>query len=66
MSSSQNVRRLDLVRAGAGGSPHWSRVWPTPRENPRHASLELWMANYGYQILSRPGSDFDWCQDEDG
>jgi hypothetical protein len=50
---------LDLVRAGADGSPHWSRVWPTPEDNPRHARLELWMAAYGHQIVSRPASWFD-------
>jgi hypothetical protein len=44
----------DLVRIGADDSPHWLRVWPTPEENPRHAGLELWMANYGYQIVDRP------------
>jgi hypothetical protein len=25
---------LDLVRFGADGSPHWSRIWPTPEEHP--------------------------------
>ena len=55
---------LDLVSFGADGSPHWSRVWPTPEENPRHAELELWMAVYGHQIVSRPASEFDRCQDE--
>lgn len=43
---------LDLIRVGADGSPHWSRVWPTPEENPRHAGLELWMAAYGHQVVS--------------
>ena len=57
---------LDLVRMGADGSPHWSRVWPTPEENPRHAGMELWMAAYGHQIVSRPASALDWCQDEGG
>ncbi len=59
------VETLDLVRVGADGSPHWSRVWPTPEENPRHARLELWMARYGHQIVSRPASYFDLCEDED-
>ena len=54
---------LDLVRIGADGSPHWSRAWPTPEENPRHAGLELWMAAHGHQIVSRPASAFDWCQE---
>ena len=35
------METLDLARIGADGSPHWSRVWPTPEENPRHAGLEL-------------------------
>jgi hypothetical protein len=56
---------LDLVLIAADGSPRWSRVWPTPEENPRHAELELWMAAHGYQIVGRAASQFDWCQDED-
>ena len=24
------------------------------------------MATYGYQIVSRPASWFDWCEGEDG
>ena len=55
---------LDLVRVGADGSPHWTHGWPTPEENPRHARLELWIAVYGYRIVSRPASAFDWCEDE--
>jgi hypothetical protein len=50
---------LDLVRVGADGSPHWTHAWPAPEENPRHARLELWMAVYGYRIVSRPASAFD-------
>lgn len=60
----EGMETLDLVRIGADGSPHWSRVWPTPEENPRHAGLEMWMAVYGYQIVSRPANWFDWRQDE--
>ena len=56
---------LDLVLVGADGSPRWSRVWPTPEENPRHAGLELWMAVHGHQIVSRTASQSGWCQDED-
>ena len=56
---------LDLVLTGADGSPLWSRVWPTPEENPRHAELELWTAVHGHQIVSRTASQFDWCQDGD-
>jgi hypothetical protein len=62
---SEGIETLDLVRIGADGSPHWTRVWPTPEDNPRHAGLELWMAAHGHQIVSRPASAFDWCQDED-
>jgi hypothetical protein len=58
--SGEGMETLDLVRIGADGSPHWSRVWPTPQENPRHAGLELWMAAYGHQIVGRPTSWFDW------
>jgi len=57
---------LDQFRTGAGGSPHWSRVWPTPQDNPRHGGLKLWMAAYGYQIVANPASWFDWCQDKGG
>ena len=60
----EGTETLDLVRVGADGSPHWTRVWPTPEDNPRHAGLELWMATYGHQIVSRPASWFDWRQDE--
>jgi hypothetical protein len=35
--SGEGMETLDLVRIGADGSPHWSRVWPTLEENPRHA-----------------------------
>jgi hypothetical protein len=64
--SGEGVETLDLVRVGADGEPHWTRVWPTPEDNPRHAGLELWMANYGHQIVSRPANWFDWCEGEDG
>ncbi len=52
----EGAQTLDLVRFGAEGSPHWSRIWPTQQEHPRHADLELWMAAHGYQIVSRPGA----------
>jgi hypothetical protein len=61
----EGAEALDLVRVGADGSPHWSRVWPTPQEHPRHAGLELWMAGHGHQIVSRPVSWFGSCEDED-
>jgi hypothetical protein len=51
---SEGIETLDLVRAGADGSPHWLRVWPSPEDNPRHAGLELWMATHGHQIVGRP------------
>jgi hypothetical protein len=60
----EDVETLDLVRIGADGSPHWSRVWPTPEDNPRHAGLELWMAAHGHQIVGRPASWFDSRGDE--
>jgi hypothetical protein len=62
----EGVETLDLVRVGAGGSPHWLRVWPTPEENPRHAGLELWMAVHGHQIVSMPARAFEWREDEGG
>lgn len=37
----EGMETLDLVRIGADGSPHWTRIWPTPDENPRHARLEF-------------------------
>jgi hypothetical protein len=49
----EGAETLDLVRVGADGSPHWTRVWPTSEDNPRHAELELWMAAHGDQIVSR-------------
>jgi hypothetical protein len=60
----EGAETLDLVRVGADASPHWLQVWPTPQENPRHAGLELWMAVHGYQLVSKPASWFDRCQDE--
>jgi hypothetical protein len=60
----EGMETLDLVRVGADSSPHWTRVWPTPEENPRHAGLELWMAAYGHQIISRPASEFDRYEDD--
>lgn len=62
----EGLETLDLVRVGAVGSSHWTRVWPTPEEHPRHAGLELWMANYGHWIVNKPASAFHWCEDEDG
>ena len=61
----QGAQTLDLVRFGADGSPHWSRVWPTPQEHPRHAGLELWMAAHGYQIVSRPAGWSGFGRDEE-
>jgi len=61
----EGTETLDLVRIGADGSPHWLRIWPSPQDNPRHAGLEVWMAAYGQQIVSRPASAFDWCEGDD-
>jgi hypothetical protein len=60
----EGMETLDLVRVGADGSPHWTRVWPTPEDNPRHAGLELWMATYGHQIVSSQADGFDSCHGE--
>jgi hypothetical protein len=60
----EGIETLDLVRFGADGNPHWTRVWPTPEDNPRHAGLGLWMAAHGHQIVSRLAGAFDWCEDE--
>ena len=54
----EGAETLDLVRFGADGSPHWTRVWPTPEQHPRHQALELWMAAHGYRIVSLPASAF--------
>jgi hypothetical protein len=61
----EGAETLDVVRFGAGGSPHWSRVWPTPEEHPRHADLERWMAAHGYRIVGRPAGWPGFCQDEE-
>jgi hypothetical protein len=61
----EGAQTLDLVRFGADGSPHWSRVWPAPQEHPRHAGLEAWMAAHGYQIVSRPAGWSGFGQDEE-
>ena len=37
----EGAETLDLVRVGEGGSPHWLRVWSTPRENLRQAGLDV-------------------------
>ena len=38
------------MRASRDGPPHWTRVWPTDEDNPRHAGLQAWTAAYGHQI----------------
>lgn len=63
--SGEGLETLDLVRIGADGSAHWTRVWPTSAEHPRHPGLELWMAACGHRIVSLPASAFACCQDED-
>jgi len=62
----EGMETLDLVRIGTDGSPHWSRVWPTPEDNPRHAGLERWMATDGHRIVSKPASWSDRREDQEG
>jgi len=49
----EGVETLDPVRIGAG-SPHGTRGWPAPQDNPRHAGLEVWIAGSGHLIVGRP------------
>jgi hypothetical protein len=62
----ESTETLDLVRIGTDGSPHWTRIWPTQEDNPRHAGLELWMAAHGHQIVGQPASWFDLREDGGG
>jgi hypothetical protein len=64
--AAEGAETLDLVRTGADGSPHWLAVWPTAQDNPRHAGLELWMAVHGHQIVGKPASWFDSCENQEG
>jgi hypothetical protein len=65
VEAGEGEESLDLVQADVRGEPHWTRIWPTADDNPRHAELETWMAAHGHQIVSRAASKFDRCQDED-
>ena len=65
-AAGEGAETVNLVRIGADGSPHWLRVWPSPQDNPSHAGLELWMAVHGRQIVSKPASWFDSCEDQEG
>ena len=56
---------LDLVRIGPDGQPHWTRVWPTGDDNPRHAGLQAWITAYGHQIVNLAANDAGWYHDED-
>ena len=56
---------LDLLRVGRDGQPHWTRVWPTDKDNPRHAGLQAWMAAYGHQIVDIAADDASWYENED-
>jgi hypothetical protein len=58
----EGMETFDLVRIDADGSPHWTRVWPTPEDNPRHAGLEVWMAVHGHLVVTRVPSYFDRCE----
>jgi len=35
----EGAETLDLVRIGADGSPHWTRVWPATEDNPATPGL---------------------------
>jgi hypothetical protein len=61
----QQEEHLDLVRIGRDGQPHWTRVWPTGDDNPRHAGLQAWMTAYGHQIVNMAANDADWYHDQD-
>ncbi len=61
----ESAETLDLVRIGADDSPHWSGVWPTSADIPRHARLKLCMAAYDSKIVGTLPTDFDLRQDED-
>ena len=61
----QEQEHLDLVRIGGDGQPHWTRVWPTDPDNPRHAGLQAWMTAYGHQIVNMAANDASWYHDDD-
>jgi len=56
---------LDLVRVGRDGQPHWTRVWPTDADSPRHAQLQAWMAASGHRIVGLAANDADRAGDPD-
>ena len=56
-ASSSATKALTSVRLA---SRRRKRVWQAD------FGLELWMAVYGHQIVSRAASAFDWCQDQGG
>lgn len=60
----EGIETLDLVQIAADGTPSRLRIWPSPADSPRHAPLERWMATYGYQVVDRPASRFDWPESE--
>jgi hypothetical protein len=61
----EGAETLDLVRIGAGGSPHWLAAHVADEPGPsRHAGLERWMAVHGYQIVSESASWSGRCQQE--
>ena len=57
----QDIETLNLVRVGADSS-HWSRVSPTPETTSRRAGT---VDGFGRQVVGRPASWFDWCDDAD-
>jgi len=34
-----------------------------PGRQSHHAAVELWMAAYGHQIVSRSAGGLDWCEE---
>jgi hypothetical protein len=51
----EGVETLDLVRIGADGSPHWSRVWSASEENPRPGRLRDRRADRCRQAIQLAG-----------
>lgn len=63
--AAEETEHLDLVRIGPGGPPHWTRVWPTGDDHPRHAGLQAWVTAYGHQIVNLGANDASWYPDLD-
>ena len=52
--SGEGMETLDLVRIGADGSPHWSRVWPTRRTTPVTPGLSCGWPHTGIRSSTGP------------